>query len=112
MSKTAKTHVIATSSVITANRLCDGRVVWFARGEVWAEGIEAAIVVHPEAADEMLALARLGEARQQVVGVYPVEVAPDGGRPMPTRFRERLRLTGPSIAAETAEWRSESSART
>ena len=112
MSKTAKPRPIATTSVITANRLCDGRVVWFACGETWAEVIDAAIVVHPDTADARLALARLGEVRQQVVGVYPVEVAPDRGRPMPTRFRERLRLTGPSIAAEPAEWRSESGPRT
>jgi Protein of unknown function (DUF2849) len=112
MSKTAKPRPIATTSVITANRLCDGSVVWFACGETWAEVIDAAIVVHPDTADAMLALARLGEVRQQVVGVYPVEVAPDRGRPMPTRFRERLRLTGPSVAAEPAEWRPESGPRT
>jgi Protein of unknown function (DUF2849) len=112
MDKTPKSRILATSSVITANRLRDGRVVWFARGEAWADGIDAALVVRPEAADAMLALARLDEARQHVVGVYAVEVSLDRGRPTPTRLRERLRLTGPSVAAEPAEWCPESALRT
>ncbi|MFC7692016.1 DUF2849 domain-containing protein [Paeniroseomonas aquatica] len=40
-----------------------------------------------------------GERQQRVVGVYAVELGADG---LPLKFRERLRLGGPSIDAEAA----------
>jgi len=85
--------------------LRDGRVVWFGAGESWLEDIAAALVVAPAAADATLARARLGEARQEVIGVYAVEVAPAPEGPVPVRIREKLRLAGPSIAAVPDAWR-------
>ena len=105
MSAPPQPRPLTAPSVFTANRLRDGRVVWFGAGESWLEDIAAALIVAPAAADATLARARLGEARQEVIGVYAVEVAPAPEGPVPVRIREKLRLAGPSIAAVPDAWR-------
>ncbi len=105
MSSPAKAKPATTPLVFTANRLRDGRVVWLAEAGAWAETLAEARVFPPAEAAAGLALARQGERTQQVVGAYGVEVAPQGGIPVPVKFRERLRAKGPSIDAEPPEYR-------
>ena len=105
MSTPATVRPITAPTVFTANRLRDGRVVWLAAGDSWVDEIGAAAVFAPEEAEAGLARAKRGEAQQLVVGVYGVEVALQAGKPVPTRFRERLRMQGPSVDAEPAEYR-------
>jgi hypothetical protein len=100
MSTPAKARPAKAPTIFTANRLRDGRVVWLAEGDAWVEQVAAARVFPPVAAAEGLALAQRGERNQQVVGVYGTEVDLRAGRPVPLKFRERLRAAGPSIAAE------------
>jgi len=101
----AKVRPVTAPTVFTANRLRDGRVVWLGAGESWVEEIAAARVFAPQEAVAGLALAQRGEAEQRVVGVYGVEVSIQAGKPVPTKFREQLRMRGPSVAAEPAEYR-------
>jgi len=105
MSTPAKVKPVTSPVVFTANRLRDGRVVWLGGDTDWVEGVAVATVFTPEAAEAGLARAKLGEARQHVVGVYAVDVVLRDGRPEPVKFRERLRAVGPSITAEPAECR-------
>ena len=105
MSTPAKARPATAPTVFTANRLRDGRVVWLADGDAWVEGIDAARVFPAAAAAEGLAIAQRGERNQRVVGVYGTEVDLKAGRPVPLRFRERLRAQGPSIAAEPPSYR-------
>ncbi len=100
MSAKAKARPATAPVVFTANRLRDGRVVWLGTEGAWRDRIAEAEPFAPEAADAGLALAQRGERDQQVVGVYAVEVDPAG--PTPLKFRERLRVQGPSVAAEAA----------
>lgn len=100
MSTKAKARPATAPVVFTANRLRDGRVVWLGTEGRWAEHIAGITPFAPEAAESGLDLARQGERDQQVVGVYAVDVALDG--PTPLKFRERLRVQGPSVAAEAA----------
>jgi hypothetical protein len=99
MSSKAKTRLVTAPVVYTGNGLRDGRVAWLGTDGAWVAELAAARRFAPEAAEEGLALARQGERQQQVVGVYAVELGADG---MPAKYRERLRVSGPSIDAEAA----------
>jgi hypothetical protein len=84
--------------VLTANRLHDGIVVYLAADGRWVESIEDAAVAH--APEETRALEEQGardSAANLVVEPYLAEVAEAGGRRLPARMRERVRVEGPSI---------------
>ncbi len=80
-------------SVITANRLTDGVVVYLASGGNWTEDIEQAS--RGETDEEVKALeteAETGVRERIVVGVYPMPVAlKDDGTVDPISVRERIR---------------------
>jgi hypothetical protein len=89
-------------AVLTANRLHDGIVVFLAADGSWVESIDGALVAR--SADEARALQAQGArdaARNLVVEPYLAEVADDrGGRVLPSRMRERVRVGGPSILGD------------
>ena len=85
-------------SVLTANRLGDGIVVFLDFEGAWNEDIAAAVVARSP--DEVKALEDRGTydaARNVVVEPYLVEVREGGGGLIPIRYRERVRVSGPSI---------------
>jgi hypothetical protein len=86
------------TSVLTANRLADGIVVFLDIDGTWSESLAVAIVARSP--DEAKALEDRGArdaARNLVVEPYLVEVREDGGRLIPIRTREHVRALGPSI---------------
>jgi hypothetical protein len=94
-----------TQQMVTANRLTDGAVVFLGEGGRWVESVE-----HGRLADDETAAAALlqaGEAavgRAEVIGPYLIEIAiQDDGRPLPTRYRERIRAHGPSVRGDIAK---------
>src|SRR3954468_8976796 len=91
MSSPAKPKPATAPMVFTANRLRDGRVVWLAGAGNWVDEVTGARIFPPAEAAEGQALAHQGERAQHVVGAYGVEVALQAGRPVPVKFRERLR---------------------
>ena len=81
-------------SVVTANRLRDGIVVYLASDGSWTEEIGRARIAETE--DEVAALeAQAAEAvkARVVVAVYPMEVALNDGVPVATSVRERIRAS-------------------
>ncbi len=100
MSAPAKARPATTPSVITANTLRDGRVVWLAADGTWSRRLAEARVFPPEAVAEGLALGAAAERARLVVGVYAAEVDLAAGGPVLRKFRERLRDRGPSVDAE------------
>ncbi len=84
-------------NVITANRLTDGRVIYWTTDDLWSASIADAVQFDDEAA----AQAALTVAQSQTlfaVGVYLIDVedgAPSGRR----SIREAIRLTGPSAGS-------------
>ena len=88
-------------AVLTANRLHDGIVVYLAADGRWVESIAAAAIARSP--DEVRALQEQGArdaASNLVVEPYlaeVAEVAEAGGRLLPARMRERLRVDGPSV---------------
>ncbi len=95
MSSPAKLRPATAPVVFTGNFLSDGRVAWLAGDGTWSPRIAEARVFPAEAA------ARVPQD-PRVVGPYAVEVDLAAGLPTPRRFRERLRVTGPSVVAEPA----------
>jgi hypothetical protein len=88
-------------SVLTANRLTDGTVVFLAADGQWVETIEGAAIAR--SADEVRALQDQGArdaARNLVVEPYLAAIAGTGARPLPARMRERVRVEGPSVLAD------------
>ena len=81
--------------VITANRLNDGIVI-FKTENGWSEHIASAEIAHgKEAAGLLLSQAELDPA--VAVGAYEIAVELDGATPRPVKYREQLRVSGPSI---------------
>ncbi len=79
-------------SVVTANRLRDGIVVYLASDGSWTEEISRARLAETE--DEVAALeAQAAQAvkAREVVAVYPMDVALYDGAVDPLSVRERIR---------------------
>lgn len=81
-------------SVVTANRLTDGIVVYLAAGDEWTEQIANARVADSE--EEVKALETIAEnaVRERIViSAYPMPVALNDGAIDPLSVRERIRAS-------------------
>jgi hypothetical protein len=84
-------------TVVTANRLSDGEVIYRADKQGWTTRLDAAAVVTTtEAARELLAAAALEDI--VAVGPYAAPVKIRDGRIEPGNLRERIRAAGPTFA--------------
>lgn len=82
-------------SVITANALIKGDVIYLCADDRWSRDLAEAEVLTDEAHAQLRhleACARTGEA----VGVYLAEVKLVNNHPHPVHFKEDFRATGPS----------------
>ncbi|MBV9971444.1 MAG: DUF2849 domain-containing protein [Xanthobacteraceae bacterium] len=87
--------------VVTANRLGDGAVVYRTRDGAWSTILaQAAVVDTASAATALLAQSVADDLGAVGAYVAPVQFDVDG-RPQPGNLRERIRLTGPTIAFAT-----------
>ena len=83
--------------LLTANRLSDGEVVWYADGQ-WVETIAAALIAHDkESAEALEAIGNKALADNLVVDVNLIDIEIVDGSIHPTRLRERIRAAGPTI---------------
>jgi sulfite reductase (NADPH) hemoprotein beta-component len=96
-------------SIVTANRLTDGVVVWLDPAQVWTERLDAAAVLGDDILQIVLEQVR-NRDRDVVVDLRDIPVDVIEGRPAPQARRERLRGAGPSVrddlagAAPTERW--------
>jgi Protein of unknown function (DUF2849) len=82
-------------TVVTANRLRDGKVLYRAANEGWTTQLEAAAVVTTtEAARELLGAAR---EDADAIDPYAAPVAIRDGRIEPGNLREHIRAAGPTF---------------
>ena len=96
-----------TWTVITANRLREGDVVYLTEGAGWSPHLAEAFPVQtPEEEQALLAAAERDVGNQRVVGPYamPVEAAPDGLRAVSRR--ESIRAQGGPSPLSDTEYRS------
>jgi len=82
-------------SVITANALLEGDVVYLTDTNAWTRNLHSAAVLTDEA-DAQLRLLEATGRDDEVVGVYLAEINPTASGPEPTHFREEFRRRGPS----------------
>jgi sulfite reductase (NADPH) hemoprotein beta-component len=88
-------------SVITANRLTDGVVVWLDAVDGWTSDLRAAAVFNGEAIHSTLEKARERD-RDAAVDIREIPVDVVEGSPVPQARRERLRGAGPSVRDDLA----------
>jgi hypothetical protein len=102
--------VVATEKpmqMIVASRLTDGRVVFMAPGNSWAESIDEGIVTDGDsAAADLLAEAERAAKNCVVVEPYLIEITMKDGRRRPVLLREAIRAFGPTVHDSEAAVRS------
>lgn len=81
--------------VLTANRLSDGAVVYWAADRQWTEKLEQASIVVDAAAAE--AEGKRAQEARLLVGAYLMDVRMDGTKLHPVKMRELIRAAGPSV---------------
>lgn len=87
--------------MVLASRLTDGRAVFLAADGDWVTDIAGgAVAGGPEAAEELLAVARLAEARNVVVEAYLVGIRQVGDQRQPVSWRESVRAAGPTVRTD------------
>jgi len=92
---------ITGPTVVTANRLSDGEVVWLTPAHAWSRTIaDAEVVTTSEAVLALLTVAAGDE--NTAVGAYPARVSTAEGTPLPMTMRERIRVYGPTIDIQGA----------
>ena len=90
-------------SVVTANRLTDGIVVYLASGGEWTEELARARVAGSEEETKALeAEADKAVKAREVISVYPMAVSLDDGAPDALSVRERIRAAHRTTL--TKEW--------
>ena len=89
-------------SMIIANRLSDGLVVFLASAEAWVTDIAQGVVIDDaEEAEQWLARAKQAEKQCLIVDPNLIAVELQSGRPRPTEIREAIRAFGPSAQVRT-----------
>ena len=95
-----------TISVLTANRLRDGTVVFLDFEGAWSETLVEAVVARSP--DEVRALKDRGTydaIRNMVVEPYLIEMHETASGLLPSRYRERVRAAGPSVLDDVPGYR-------
>src|ERR1700722_20078389 len=85
-------------TMITANRLSDGVVVFQDADGGWREEFNRAAVLPDEAAKTVaLARAKQFEAANEVVDPYAIEIESRNAHFVPKALREAIRASGPTV---------------
>ena len=85
------------NSVLTANNLLNGRVVWLDKTRKWRYSIAHAQVFPNHEMKEILAHQVTEASVDEVIGIYGVQVKLSSLGPEPITIRERIRAFGPGV---------------
>ena len=79
-------------SVVTANELRSGAVVYLGREGRWTpELADATVAADAASLKQLEALALAAVEKTEVTAVYAMDVALENGRPVPVSVREKIR---------------------
>jgi hypothetical protein len=88
----------ARFQAVTANRLSDGEVVYWAEDNHWVEDFSAAAIADgAEASEALLARAMPADFELAVLEPYLFEVLEEGAGFKPASVRETIRAHGPTV---------------
>ena len=88
------------ATVLTANRLLDGVVVFLDDDLGWSPALaDARLLAEKASVDRLIVAAAANNPAEHVVGAYAidVEMPADRSTPRPLRLRERIRAGGPTV---------------
>ena len=86
-----------TQQILTANDLRTGEVVFLTSAHTWSNRFHAAAIIDEKSdIDAIEEAGNLAVAKNIVVGAYFIDITLEDGKPSPVRFREQLRIFGPS----------------
>ena len=89
------------SFLLTANDLRSGQVVFLSTSAHWTQYLSMATVTSDENMMKMMeSKGQEAVDAQQIVAPFLVEVELVNDEPVPVRYRERLRVYGPSVRAD------------
>ena len=91
---------LSDASVLTANRLKDGAVVFLSDDFTWSTHLkDAQVIAAQSATDILIAKATAQNPPEHVVAPYAIDVEtfPHNVPPRPYRLRERIRANGPTV---------------
>lgn len=86
-----------TDTIVTAQRLRDGTVVFLGPARAWVESFDAAVPMTRPEADAALEWVRLPQNQLEVVDAYAVPIAASEGAIVPLKVREQIRVSGPTV---------------
>lgn len=94
---------LPVSQMLTSNRLRDGDVLYWNRGEWVLRLDDGEVFADPAAADAALAAAQADINANKVVAAYLFEVRLENGKIRPVKEREIVRALGPTIRTDTGK---------
>lgn len=93
------------TSVVTANRLLDGRIVWLGADGEWKTLIQDAEPYANSAIEDVLKRCNAHAQQEALVGIYGVQVTRTASGLRPVTSRERIRAAGPTVHPDfTPDW--------
>ena len=87
---------ISGPQLILANRLDDGRAVFFT-GQDWSDSSHDAAVAEGEALETLFEAASAFDARNQVFNLVRAEAEQTDAGPVPAHIKYRMQTKGPSV---------------
>ncbi len=85
--------------IISANNLVDGLVVYLTPVGWVSDIARAQLLADSDATAAGLARAARDVDANIVVEPYEIDITVEGGSPIPVRFRERIRVSGPTTGS-------------
>lgn len=87
----------AASLVVSANHTLTGLAIYLTPAGTWSTAIGEALVFAAQPEAEAALPAIIADSPAVAVDPYLVEVMQEDGRLVPVRWRERIRLEGPTV---------------
>lgn len=84
--------------VLTANRLCDGSVVYLSGTDAWSDWLnDAQVASDQNEAEQLMQVAEKSVDKRIIVEPYLMQVDLDGALIKPVSVREAIRALGPTV---------------
>lgn len=84
--------------ILTANRLCDGSVVYLSGADAWSDWLkDARVAADKTEAECLMQVAEKSVNERIIVEPYLMQVIIDGASIQPVNVREAIRARGPTV---------------